>query len=468
MTIGILPDDVLLVIFDFYVEEDPHEKCSKKCIEAWQSLVHVCRRWRSVVFGSPRRLNLEIVCTRETPVKDILDIWPALPLLIEDSPDGTNGTEGFDNIMAALEHNDRVHEIRLMYIPNSYLEKVLDKLQEPFPELTDLVLWCDETIPVNPHPLLGGGSAPPHLGGLELYGVSFPGLPKFLLSATHLHTLFLERIPDFGYIPPNVMVAALSRMTGLEVLCLKFQSPRSGLTSRCPPIHSVLPVLTCFLFKGASKYLEDLVAHVDIPRLNKLSITFFEQITFDTPQFIQFVSRTPRLKPLTKACVIFEDDTAWVNLSSPTSGNGGLNVQISYKELDWRLYSLDQVCLCTLCLPPLSMLEDLYIYQAPNWQPDWQGNIENPLWLELLHPFNAAKNLYLAKMFAPIVPALQEVLPTLQNIFLEGLQPLGPVQEGIGKFVAARQLSGHHLTVSLWERDSELPMRFFDVESDWE
>jgi hypothetical protein len=81
---------------------------------------------------------------------------------------------------------------------------------------------------------------------------------------------------------------------------------------------------------------------------------------------------------------------------------------------------------------------------------------------------NAAKNFYLAKTFAPIVPALQDVLPTLQNIFLEGPQSLGPVQEGIGKFVAARQLSGHPIAISLWERDSELPVRFLDVESDWE
>jgi hypothetical protein len=385
MSIGILPDDVLLAIFYFYVDEAYDEEVSrKKWAEVWQSLVHVCRRWRCVVFGSPRRLYLELVCARGTPVRDTLDVWPALPLLIDDSPDGT---EGFDNIMAALEHHNRVHEISLTYIPSSHLEDVLDTLQEPFPELTNLVLWCDElnkTMQVVPHPLLGG-SAPPHLEALELYGVSFRGLPNFLWSATHLQTLILERIPDFGYIPPNAMVTVLSMMTGLELLCLKFQSPQYGWTGQCPPTWSVLPVLTCFLFKGATKYLEDLVARVDTPRLNKLSITFFTQITFDTPQFIQFVSRTPRLKLLEKASVIFEDDTAWINLSSPTSG--GLNVQISYDGLNWRLFSLGQVCHCTKCLPPLSALEDLYIYQAPNWQPDWPDNIENPPWLELLHPF---------------------------------------------------------------------------------
>jgi hypothetical protein len=48
-----------------------------------------------------------------------------------------------------------------------------------------------------------------------------------------------------------------------------------------------------------------------------------------------------------------------------------------------------------------------------------------------------------------------EVLPTLQNIFLEGLRPSKPIQpeEGIGKFVAARQLSDYPVAVSLWERD---------------
>ena len=84
--------------------------------------------------------------------------------------------------------------------------------------------------------------------------------------------------------------------------------------------------------------------------------------------------------------------------------------------------------------------------------------IENSLWLELLHPFPAVKNLYLSKDFAPgIAAALQEivgteVLPSLQNIFVEGLEPSGPFQENIGQFVAARQLSGRPIAISVWNR----------------
>ena len=85
------------------------------------------------------------------------------------------------------------------------------------------------------------------------------------------------------------------------------------------------------------------------------------------------------------------------------------------------------------------------------WQNTALEDTVPSLWLQLLLPFTAVKNLYLSKEFAPgIAAALQElvgsriteVLPSLRNIFVEGLKPSGPLQESIGQFVAARQLSG--------------------------
>jgi hypothetical protein len=60
-----------------------------------------------------------------------------------------------------------------------------------------------------------------------------------------------------------------------------------------------------------------------------------------------------------------------------------------------------------------------------------------------------------------VAPALQElvggrateVLPTLENIFLEGFWPSGPVYEGIEKFVAARRLTSHPVAVSRWDKN---------------
>jgi hypothetical protein len=205
--------------------------------------------------------------------------------------------------------------------------------------------------------------------------------------------------------------------------------------------------------------LDDLVADIDAPRLNILYIFFFNQIIFDTPQFIQFICRTPSLKALEKARVTFDGGAAKVNFSSLTSGYGDLYVNVSCRELDWQVSSLEQVC--SSSLPPLSALQDLYIHEGTSSRQHWQDNIENTLWLELLHPFSAVKNLYLSEEFAlRIGLALQElvggreveVLPALQNVFLEGLGPSGPVQEGIGKFVAARQAISHPVAVSRWDK----------------
>ena len=46
---------------------------------------------------------------------------------------------------------------------------------------------------------------------------------------------------------------------------------------------------------------------------------------------------------------------------------------------------------------------------------------------------------------------MTEALPALQNIFLEGLQPSGPVQKAIGEFVAARKVTNNPISVNYGE-----------------
>ena len=451
-----LPDVVLLAIFDFCVVEDRYTKSE---IEAWQLLVHVCRQWRRVVFESPRRLNLRLFCSTntQTPVRDTLDIWPALPLLIQGS---TRQPGGLDNIIAALERSDRVYDITLGDFSRSLLEDVSTAMQKPFPELTFLLLDASEMATVIPDSFLGGSA--PRLQGLWLERIPFPGLPKLLLSTTHLTDLSLRGIPHSGYFSPEEIVTALSTLVSLHSFWLEFQSPRSlpGQESRRPPplTRLDLPVLDSLIFKGVSEYLEDLVARIDAPLLFTLGITLFNQIVFDTPQTIQFIGRTPGSKALGEARFVFEGDAAVVQLSSqiPTSKDAIL-VRIPCRQFDWQVSSLEQIC--TSWLPLIFALEDLYIYKDRYSPLACKDNMEHTLWLELFHPFTGVKNLYLSAEFSPsIAPALQElaggrtteVLPALKNIFLEGLQPPGP--EGIVKFVAARQLSGHPITVSLWNR----------------
>ena len=68
---------------------------------------------------------------------------------------------------------------------------------------------------------------------------------------------------------------------------------------------------------------------------------------------------------------------------------------------------------------------------------------------------------------AHVAPVLQElveervtdVLPALENLFLEELNPSGPVQEAVGQFVAARQLLDHPVVVSRWNVTKEVLLR---------
>jgi hypothetical protein len=452
-----LPGDVLLEIFVFYV--DGNER-----IEAWYTLVHVCRRWRYVVFESPRRLNLRLLCTYSTPVRETLGAWPTLPIIIRKSVDPTSLLAGADNILAALEHHDRVCHIDLWGVPSSLLERLATVTKEPFPALTYLELWSnDESVPVLPDSFLGASS--PRLRTLYLIGIPFPALPKLLLSTKDLVNLDLSDTPDSGYISPEAMVNCLSTLPRLESLELGFRSPRSrpNANRRPPPRkRAALPAFTWFQFKGVSEYLEDFVARIDAPLLHTVRITLFNQLIFNISQLPRFICRAEKFQAFTEAVVVLYNQSVKVTLY-PQTGKGDramLALAISCSESDWQLSSLEQVCRSSL--PLLFGLERLDIHEDKYWGPHWRDDMESAQWLALFHPFRAVKDLYLSEQLAlRVAPALQElgrgrtagVLPVLHNLFLEGLQQSGTVREAIGKFVAARQLSDRPtVTVNRWKR----------------
>jgi hypothetical protein len=230
----------------------------------------------------------------------------------------------------------------------------------------------------------------PRLRTFTLDGIPFPGLPKLLLSSNHLVRLWLSNIPRSWYISPEAMGTLLSALSSLRMLSLQFQSPQPRPDA-----------------EGQS-----------LPPPKRSVLPALDKIRFK-------------------------------------------GVNISCRKSDWQLSSIEQVC--NSSLHPLSTVEDLYIdhrYSKLVWRND---AIENSLWLEFLLPFTVVKNLYLSKEFATdIATALQElvgdriteVLPSLQNIFVEGLEPLASFQEKLGQFLAARQLSDQPITISVWDKDS--------------
>ena len=451
-----LPDEVLLEIF-FYVTRRQVEYCDspvdgqRHSEDGWRTLVHVCKRWRSVVFSSPRRLDLRLFCTDTRPVKKLLNIWPPLPIYIAA---GRAQEWGVTNLMAALKQHDRVCGIFIFAVPNSLLKNA--EALKPFPALTTLILTSnDEKAPVLPDSFLGGSA--PRLQTLYLAGIPFPGIGKLLLSTTDLVTLCLHDIPRSGYISPEAMVASLSTSTRLEELRLRFRYPRSRADreNRHPPslTRVVLPTLTWLRIKGDSEYLEDIMSRIDAPLLNSMDITFFNQLVFDTRQLRHFISRTGTFSAPDRALarIFFHDDHVSVVAAR------GLILRISCKSSDWQLSSLSQ--LYASALSPLPTLQYLEIYNPRKY---WEDDMENVQWLELLRLFPSVKDLVLSeKSFRLVAPALNEldgqgimeVLPALQNIVLQSPQPSEPDNKAVGKIITTRQLLGRPVTVQ--HRDGE-------------
>ena len=341
--------------------------------------------------------------------------------------------------------------------------EILTAMQKPFPALTNLLLSAkDETVPVDPDLFLGGST--PLLQDLTLSDIPFPGLPKLILSATHLTSLRLFNITYRGYISPEAMVTCLFVLTRLEIFIVEFVPRSSDVQERHrppgpPSTRTLLPALTWLQFRGVNEYIEDLVAWINAPLLHYVHITFFYQPIFDTPQLAQFISRTPKLQAHDKVQVIFYGSSAHFTSPRLYKKEKGFELKISCDRLDWQLLSMVQVCTSTFSQALLSpSVEHLYLcFHYP-----YMHGVEDIQWLELLYPFTSVKNLYLSSdIVRHIAPALQElveesgsvmeVLPTLQSIFLEERHRSGPDREAIDKFVAARQLSGQTIAVSLWD-----------------
>jgi len=450
MTIDVLPVVALLEVFAFYVD-------GSKSICEWHMLVHVCRRWRDTIFYSPRRLKLHLECIPRKPLRKTLEVWPPFPMVINGE---YYSKSSVDNILAVLKHNERVCGINLRILSSS--ENVMAAMQKPFPILTSLRLcMADKTtsaVPADPDLFLAGSA--PSLESLCLEGIPFPGLPDLLLTATHLVHLTVSNIPHSGYFSPTSIVTCLSTLPCLESLLLEFEFSRSRPDPDRPQTRSVLPALSSLSFKGNREYFEDLVAQIDAPRLADLNVTFFNELTFDTPELRQFIERTPTFKAHDEACVEFYDSCVSVTL--PQENSHRLHLRVSCRPSDWQLGSLAQLCTSSFPRSLILMVERLYISHG-SFGLHWQDDIDNSQWLEFLQPLACVKDLYLSWKSVPyIAPALKElggggermteVLPALENIFWEGLDPAGPVMEAFDKLTDARQRSDHPITVSHWDR----------------
>ena len=457
VTIDILPDDVLLHIFYFDGQEDVNREWNP----SWHRLVHVCRRWRSLVFASPNFLDLRLVFDRGTRV-ELASIWPPLPITIRNLTDWP-----FPEIDTPITYRNRIREINVRLSSSSQMLRMVLAMQETFPALIHLKLgsYLNQDIPVLPDDFLGGSAA--QLQSLELDRISFSALPTFLLSATDLVDLVLRDVP-YLY-TPETLVTCLAVLPNLKYFTIRFHPTLLSHPDRKrrhlpPPTRIVLPSLIDFTFVWVSEYLEDLVSRIDTPLLDSIDIIFFYELIFDHPQLGRFLRRTPRFQTLNEAHVDFGfvrhvqtvriQDTPFPPRCTYDRKPG---LRITCHRLIWRLSVIADIL--ASFFSSIYVVEHLYIYEPQDFLTHWEVKIKDMQWLKMFHPFPAVKNLYLqneiSQCIAPVLQALvgekvMDVLPVLESISLEGLESSGPVQEAIGKFVAARQALGRPVAVSHW------------------
>jgi hypothetical protein len=457
---------VLLDIFDFRRKD---EDCTIHYLGTWNTwewhiLVHVCRRWRQIVFASPLRLSLRIPCTPKTPIRKNLGIWPAFPIDVYDDlepdimdgngilqPDiiyGNNNVQATygNNILAALRHSDRVCHVRLM-VSQHQLESIATAMQVPFPMLTQLYLtshsWCDGTLAL-PAGFLEGIA--PCLQAIGLSGIACPTLPTIVLSTSNLVKLELSSLFPNGYISPEAIVASLAVLPRLEIFIIKFRPATSpDRISSHPVPRTTLPSLAFFVFRGTSKYLEDLVGGIDCPRLHHISIVYLDEVSFQAVQLSKFIDRSvgPRLTKCQHAEIRFaRDGVTYTFKFSHRASDPGQDKQppttvISCQRLYW---SLSQVL--GQFPAPLSNTVHLELENDPeNKYVD--ARIE---WLHFLHQFSTVQTLLVHRDLAGHVALVlrtiteemaTELLPSLELICLEGKWP--PL---IDNFVAPRRHFG--------------------------
>jgi hypothetical protein len=432
-------------------------------VTTWPALVQVCRRWRYLALGFPRRLHLGVKFTGTMSLTKMPDVWSQLPIWItRECWDGDSETAYVGNIVALLEseHCGRVHGITLMNLESWRWGRIAALIQMPFPQLTYLGLGLNSRdmeqvfAQGNLFPIHVG----PRLQSLCFTHFPFPVMPMLFLSANQLVHLNLCNTPELRYLSPEEIVLCLSLMNklvslhlGIESLVRRYDSPSDHNPSLLPT-RFVLPALTKLAFHGDREYLEDLVAHINAPLLHKLEIYLYIDVTFDIPHFHQFISRTEGFKSLDRAKITFMEDAVAISLAPQMASTDESNFlfEIMYTESDWLLSAIAEACQSSL--PPLSTLESLNIEDDPHSPPRWKDDMAGTEWRDLLNPFVSVTELFLTRDIALRVGhVLQnlsmeeatEVLPEIQDIYLKGVEPFGPAQDAIGKFVAARQLAGH-------------------------
>jgi hypothetical protein len=419
-----LDNDSLLQIFSCLRLED-EENWNLRL--TWRKLAHVCRRWRYLIFDLSSHLDMCLLLTNDSPSINTLSHLPPL-LLVIDYSDRTRTTaqKDEDNVRFGLQRHGHVRRV-VLRAPSSSLRMWLEQMNQLFPRLRDLSLFSTTTEEMSL--VLPEALQAPDLRRLSLHGIGLPKELTLLSSTIALSTLTLTHIQHSSYFPPGHLVTQLQGLPHLEELSVGFAIPiplpsseGEMLPAPMPPV--TLPTLRRLTFRGVGVYLDNLVAQINTPLLERLNLTLLFELAFTLMNLTEFIHRTEGFGCLV-ARVIFNKDGVTIDAGSYEQwGIGRLTLHVSCEPLDWQIDSATQVC-GTLG-NVLSVVEKLTLdLDVDGMRLEWESTLDNMLWHELLLPFIGVKKLQIgSSLTLELSQALQsvpealilELLPELQEI----------------------------------------------------
>ncbi|KAN0130982.1 hypothetical protein V8E53_011115 [Lactarius tabidus] len=433
--IDILPDDILLEIFVYCTRRYYWDIIDN--VRAWQRLVHVCQRWRQIVYASPRYLDLFLYFSNGTPIRK-LSCWPELPIFMSYSHPFDE-----DDVMTLLKHPDRVRWISLGRLTSLQLRRVLTLMQKPFPLLTHLEFYAPHGVDVTDVPALPrgflGGSAP-CLQLVLFDGVPLPEFPSSFLASRDLASLHLDMIPMTGYISPEAILASLAVLTRLESLRMGFPFwkpyPEQRTGDRDPPIRVVLPALNELAMLCWREYMEDFVSRIDAPRLDDLYMRLDERETLWLPRLSLFITRTDTLR-FGRARIDFYDDSIQIEIDrefnvphEPRRPHCGIST-----SFDWAGTHVSHLThLVGRKLAMFANLRHFYIRSGDD-HPSWEDDIDNIEWQIFFQQFTGIRTLHIqGRLARQVARALEdvpeemvtEVFPSLEVLLLEDIRKNPP------------------------------------------
>ena len=330
--------------------------------------------------------------------------------------------EDEEGLILALKQHDRVFRVRL-HITVTSLQRLIVAMDEDYPILEYLVIMPymedNSRVLIFPETL-----QVPHLRHLTLDGFSLPMESRLLTTAVGLVTLYLLMGDPSTYFHPNTLLQRILFMPQLETLVIVFSYPvlnrdvKRQLT-HTRPTAVTLPNLHYFRFQGVSTYLEALVHRITTPRLEKLEIYFFNQLTFSVPRLMQFINTTESFR-FDRARFEFCKGRVSVGVYTRSEAETyPIAISVGCLHLDWQVSTIAPIS--NSLSQMFSAVAQLTLeHEEHGLSSEEHNEVDRTEWHNLLRSFINVKNL---RIDGGLVEELSRSLNSDDGALLLGLLP---------------------------------------------